>query len=238
MSTTLGYNWDYLSDMAATKPFKIGFIIGSQRKVRVAPQIADFVLETLQLYGEQRQDKRNVEFDRIDLAEKQLPIFDEPIIPQHVKSANGYHNEHTKQWSRCIAKQDAFIMLSAQRNWGIPAELKNAIDYLYHEWFAKPVLLITYGGHGGSQCAEQLRSVLSSMRMHVIETEVNMAFPDADFRTKAFQGRSLGLDAFRDDGPWTSHRKEFLTGLDELLQQLSAIGHRVHKVGDTMEQGV
>ena len=53
--------------------------------------------------------------------------------------------------------------LTPQYNWGYPAALKNAIDHLYREWQGKPVLLITYGGHGGGQCGAQLRIVMGAV---------------------------------------------------------------------------
>lgn len=205
--------------MATNKTLKIGLIIGSQRTVRIAPQVANFILETLRAHTQTKSPA--VTLDCIDIAEYKLPIFDEPVIPQHINNEDGYHHEHTRVWSRRIAAQDAFIFLSAQRNWGIPAELKNSIDYLYHEWAGKPAFLITYGGHGGKQCADQLRTVLSSMRMRIIKPQVNMAFPDADFRTKAFKGQPLGLDTANDDGPWAAHRKEFEAAFDELVEQLT-----------------
>ncbi len=42
-----------------------------------------------------------------------------------------------------------------QYNWGYPAVLKNALDYLYREWRDKPASFITYGTRGGTKAAEQ-----------------------------------------------------------------------------------
>lgn len=46
-----------------------------------------------------------------------------------------------------------------QYNWGYPAALKNALDYLYHEWLGKPAVIITYGTRGGGKAAAQLQQV-------------------------------------------------------------------------------
>ena len=54
------------------------------------------------------------------------------------------------------------LLLSAQYNWGYPAALKNAIDYLYHEWKGKPAAIISYGTRGGGKAAEQLKQVCAS----------------------------------------------------------------------------
>lgn len=46
-----------------------------------------------------------------------------------------------------------------QYNWGYPAALKNALDYLYREWNNKPAAIVSYGGRGGGKAAAQLREV-------------------------------------------------------------------------------
>ncbi|KAF4046724.1 NADPH-dependent FMN reductase [Phytophthora infestans] len=64
-------------------------------------------------------------------------------------------------WSRVVTATPAFVILTPQYNWGYPGQLKNLLDHLYKEWKNKPVVLVTYGGHGGSKCVEQLQVVLS-----------------------------------------------------------------------------
>lgn len=59
-----------------------------------------------------------------------------------------YHHETTKRWSEKIATYAGFIFIVPQYNWGYPAVLKNALDYLYREWQGKPACLVTFGGHG------------------------------------------------------------------------------------------
>nr|POE88029.1 nad(p)h-dependent fmn reductase lot6 [Quercus suber] len=147
--------------MAAPSTFRVGIIIGSTRVHRVGPEVAKFVLDTITA----REQKTNVEveYDLIDLKTHDLPIFDEPGIPNQIESSEGYQHEHTRVWSRRIAACDAIVFTSAQRNWGIPAELKNAIDYLFHEWKGKPGMLVTFGGHGGEQVAMHLKMVLGAI---------------------------------------------------------------------------
>lgn len=67
-------------------------------------------------------------------------------------------------------------------------------------------MIVTYGGHGGSQAGEQLRTVLGSIRMRVADEMISMAFPSADFREKAFWGDDLDLDACSDTSAWNEHR--------------------------------
>jgi multimeric flavodoxin WrbA len=112
---------------------------------------------------------------------------------------------------------DAFILISPQRNWSIPAELKNAIDYLFHEWKDRPAMIVTYGGRGGHQCAGHLKTVLGSIGVHVVDKMVGMAFPSPEFRDKCFKGQELGLDANNDAGSWGEHKSEIVSAWDELV---------------------
>jgi NAD(P)H-dependent FMN reductase len=45
-----------------------------------------------------------------------------------------YEHEYTKQWSVKIEEADAFIFVTAEYDYSYPASLKNAIEYLVHEW--------------------------------------------------------------------------------------------------------
>jgi NAD(P)H-dependent FMN reductase len=107
---------------------KIQIIIGSTRPGRVGPQIADWIPENLPKQTE-------INYEIVDLAAQNLPLFDEPVHP----SANQYTRNHTKTWSQKIKEGDGYIFLTPEYNAGYPAALKNAIDYLFHEWTAKPV---------------------------------------------------------------------------------------------------
>lgn len=81
--------------------------------------------------------KPELTIDIIDLAEINLPFLDEPEIP----AMGNYQKTHTKQWSNLISQYDGFVLLFPQYNWGYPAVIKNALDYLYEEWQHKPVVL-------------------------------------------------------------------------------------------------
>ncbi len=99
-----------------------------------------------------------------------------------------------------MAALDAYIFVSSQHNWGIPAGLKNAIDYLFNEWKGKPAAIVTYGGHGGDKAGKQLQVVLGGgIDMRVVETQVNLAFPGREVLVKAATGQDLALDARTED---------------------------------------
>jgi NAD(P)H-dependent FMN reductase len=76
------------------------------------------------------------------------------------------------------------VIVTPQYNWGYPGPLKNALDHLYHEWNAKPVLLVTFGGHGGSKAAAQLEQVLTGgLKMEYVGN-VQITLPQALIRTE------------------------------------------------------
>jgi NAD(P)H-dependent FMN reductase len=133
--------------------------MGSVREGRRNPQIADWVLSIARA-----SDQGS--FERIDLRDWPLPADEEPGIP-----ARGvYTSENTCAWSAKIARADGFVIVPPQYNWGYPAALKNALDHLYTEWNGTPVMIVTYGGHGGGKCAEQLRQVAGGLKMQPTDT--------------------------------------------------------------------
>jgi NAD(P)H-dependent FMN reductase len=120
----------------------------------------------------------SLDIEIVDLHKWPLPMDDEPEIP-----ATGIYSEpHTRAWSEKVGGVDAVIFVTPQYNWGYPAPLKNAIDHLYYEWHDKPAMLVTYGGHGGTKCAEQLRQVLGAVKACLVPTSPALVLPDGVIR--------------------------------------------------------
>lgn len=110
------------------------------------------------------------------------PVVDE-VIPAMTSASSEYADEKVGKWSRVVDSCQAFIVLSPQYNWGYPGDLKNVFDHLYHEWMNKPVMLVTYGGHGGEKCGQQLRQVFSGLKMSVVPSSVSIVLPEIFIRT-------------------------------------------------------
>ncbi|MBB3036024.1 NADPH-dependent FMN reductase [Hoyosella altamirensis] len=144
------------------------FIVGSVRPVRVGDQLGEHIVKLFEDAGDAR-------ITMVDLRELALPFLDEPKMPALGK----YEHEHTKRWSDQVAGSSAVVILTPEYNWGYPASVKNAVDYLYKEWKDKPALLISYGGGGGKRCYEQLLQVLGRVGMQLAETRVNIVLRDA-----------------------------------------------------------
>jgi NAD(P)H-dependent FMN reductase len=105
------------------------------------------------------------EVDLVDLSEVDLPFFDEPGSPAQGAAPV---NAHTRAWAKRVAGLDAVVIVTPEYNAGYPAVLKNALDYLFTQWNAKPVAVVAYGWHHGRRVAAALSPVLANLRMHEV----------------------------------------------------------------------
>ena len=140
---------------------KIGIIIGSTRPGRNAEQVSKW-------YYEVAKERKDAEFELIDIADYNLPLLDESLPA-------GYHqyaNEHTKKWAAKIAEFDGFVMVTPEYNHSTSAALKNAIDYLALEWNNKAVGFVSYGSAMGVRAVEHLRQIVGELQMADVREHV------------------------------------------------------------------
>lgn len=140
---------------------RIGIITGSTRPNRKSLDIAKWVLQIAQRRGD-------AEYELVDIKDFELPLFDEPIPP----AMGRYQQAHTKRWAAKVASLDAFVFVLPEYNHGIPAALKNAIDFLFAEWKHKAAGFVSYGGAGGARAVEQLRLVLAEVHVATVRAQV------------------------------------------------------------------
>jgi NAD(P)H-dependent FMN reductase len=146
--------------------FNLKIIIASTRPGRKGPLIGSWIFELA---------KKNPAFDTtlLDLAVINLPFFDEPYHPR----LQQYQHGHTKNWSDIIDRADAFIIVTPEYNFGYPAPIKNALDFLYNEWNYKPVAFVSYGGlAGGTRCVQMLKQVVTAQKMMPVTEAVHIPF--------------------------------------------------------------
>ncbi len=145
---------------------KLKVIIGSTRPGRGGPAVATWVYEFAKANG-------NFDVELVDLADFALPILDEPAHPAMRK----YEHEHTKRWSESVASADAFLFVSPEYDYFVPASLVNAIQYLFHEWTYKPAAIVSYGGvSGGLRGSQELRQLLGNKNVMAINQPVPVPF--------------------------------------------------------------
>jgi len=141
-------------------------IIASTRPGRVGPSVAAWFHDRAVKAGD-------FEVELIDLAEVNLPMFDEPKHPRFGE----YVHQHTKDWSATIRRGDAFVFVIPEYNYGYNAAIKNAIDYLNQEWQYKPLGFVTYGGvAAGTRAMQMLKQVVSALKMVPMTEAVNIPF--------------------------------------------------------------
>ena len=130
-------------------------VVASTRPGRKGPAIAAWFHEVARAHG-------GFDAQLADLAEIALPLLDEPAHPR----LRQYTHEHTKRWSVLVDAADAFVLVTPEYNFGVPAPLVNALDYLFHEWAYKPVGFVSYGGQSGGMRAVQMAKLLvTALRM-------------------------------------------------------------------------
>jgi NAD(P)H-dependent FMN reductase len=158
---------------------RVAVVVCSTRPTRICPGIARWVLQAA-------QEESPLRYELIDLAEVNLPFLDEPL-----KAALGqYQHEHTRAWSRLVSSYDGFLFVSPQYNWGYPAPLKNALDFLYREWAGKAASCVTYGTRGGAKAALQLHGVLEGLHMRQLDDHLEVIIAD-DATDENWQVRDL-----------------------------------------------
>jgi NAD(P)H-dependent FMN reductase len=144
--------------------YNVKLITASTRPGRKGPAVAAW------MHGEMLKHSELL-VESLDLAEINLPFLDEAEHPRFKK----YEKEHTKSWSKTIDGADAYIIVTPEYNYGFPAPLKNALDFLYHEWSYKPVAFVSYGGlAGGTRSVQMLKQVVTAMKMMPIVESVNI----------------------------------------------------------------
>jgi NAD(P)H-dependent FMN reductase len=141
-------------------------IIGSTRPGRAGLAIA-------QWFAARAKDHGGFDVNVVDLAELNLPMLDEPNHPR----LRQYVHQHTKDWSAIVDAADAFVIVTPEYNYGYPASVKNAIDYLHQEWQHKPIGFVSYGGvAAGTRAVQQLKQVVTTLRMLPVFDSVNIPF--------------------------------------------------------------
>ncbi|MEU4725832.1 NAD(P)H-dependent oxidoreductase [Nonomuraea dietziae] len=151
---------------------KIAVILGSTRKGRFGPAVANWVLDHLR----QRDD---MNADLIDLVETPLPTV-LPVLGQ--PPAAQEDRDLLAAVSPRLAAADAFVIVTPEYNHSFPAALKNAIDWHGVEWQAKPAAFVSYGAFSaGLRAVEQLRLVLAELHAVTIRDSVGLQHPWAQF---------------------------------------------------------
>jgi NAD(P)H-dependent FMN reductase len=131
----------------------------------------------------------------VDLAEMNLPLYDEPNHPRLRK----YTHQHTKNWSAIVEAADAYVVVTPEYNYGMPPSLLNAFEYVYHEWAYKPLGFISYGGiSGGIRSVQMAKLVATTLHMMPIPEGVPIPFYTHHVKDGIFEGTDVHLKSLND----------------------------------------
>lgn len=141
---------------------RIAIVVGSTRRGRRSELVAEWVARL----AEKRDDAA---FVVLDLAEWDLPIFDEENPPALGKPPK---DPKVAKWAAEIDACDGFVFITPEYNHSMPGVLKNAIDHLFYQWHHKAAGFVSYGSAGGVRAVEQLRLVLAEVKIATVRSQV------------------------------------------------------------------
>ncbi len=149
--------------MSDTK-LRIAVIIGSVRKGRFGPVVANWFADRAREYG-------GVELDIVDLLDHPLPtaMTDEPDEATAAASA---------ELANRLTAADGYVLVTPEYNHSYPASVKALVDWTSAPWRAKPVAFVGYGAHGGgARAVEHLRCVFAEVHAVTVREALMLRFP-------------------------------------------------------------
>ena len=127
-------------------PLRLAVIIGSTREGRMGGTVARWFVD-------QAGRRDDMAVSVLDLADYDFPAS----YPAEPTSS-------IRSFVREVGRAEAFAVVTPEYNHSFPASLKQAIDYAYDEWQAKPVGFVSYGCRStGLHAVDQLRTVFTAL---------------------------------------------------------------------------
>lgn len=169
----------------STKRLRVLVLTCSTRPGALGPVVARWLVDAIT----PRTAELGVELAPVAIEDLGLPFLDEEEHP----SSGVYRHEHTRRWSAIADAADGFIVVTPEYNYGMPATLKNALDYLSGEWAWKPIGFVSYGNtSAGTRAVQHAKQVVTTLRMVPLGATVAIRIGDS-----VEEGR-LRTDAARD----------------------------------------
>src|SRR6266851_6650836 len=144
----------------------ISVIVGSTRQGRFSEKPAQWIFEHL-------KKRSDVDARLLDLRDFPMPFFDQAMTPAWPGRPT-YENEVVRKWTAAISASDGFIVVTPEYNYGPPAVLKNALDWVYPEWNRKAAAFVSFGGVGGARSVQQLRETAIELQLAPIRSSVHI----------------------------------------------------------------
>lgn len=130
----------------------------STRPGALGPVVSDWFMDAVAPLAREL----DVQLTPVSLRELDLPFLDEDEHP----TSGHYVHEHSRKWSAMVAAADGFIVVTPEYNYGMPASLKNALDFLAVEWAWKGMGFISYcNTSAGTRSVQHAKQVISTLRL-------------------------------------------------------------------------
>src|ERR1700731_4667176 len=143
----------------------ISVIVGSTRQNRFSEKPAQWIFQHLK--------KRDVDARLLDLHDFSMPFFDQ-AVPPAMPGRQPYENEVVRKWAAAIGASDGFLFVTPEYNYGPPAVLKNAIDWVYPEWNRKAAAFVSWGSAVGARGVQQLRETMIEVQVAPVRSSVHV----------------------------------------------------------------
>jgi NAD(P)H-dependent FMN reductase len=151
-------------DSAAATALRVAVIIGSTREGRAGAAVGSWVTGVIRRHA-------GLDPTTVDLARFAFPA-------RHPCEAT----EQIRDFTARIGTADAFVVVTPVYNHSFPASLKQAIDYAYDEWHAKPAGIVSYGYRSeGLYAMEHLRTVFGELHVVTMRSGVSIDLMDGGF---------------------------------------------------------
>ena len=157
---------------------KIAIVIGTTRAARFGHKAARWVADIAAA-------RNDIDAEVVDLRDFPMPFFDEVASNAWAPSQNPV----AQSWQKKVAEFDGYVFVTAEYNHGVPAVLKNALDYAYPEWSKKAAGFVGYGSVGGARAVEHLRLIAAELQLATIRNGVYIQ--GADFMAVWREGKEL-----------------------------------------------
>lgn len=135
--------------------FIVPVILGSVRTDRIGLRAARFLIARLEARGHTAP--------LVDPAELGLPLLDR----MYKEYPAGTAPDALERLAALYRRSDAFLMVSAEYNHGVPPALSNTLDHFLEAYFWRPSAICCYsaGQFGGVRAAMPLRAMLAELGM-------------------------------------------------------------------------
>ncbi|MEU9536499.1 MULTISPECIES: bifunctional NAD(P)H-dependent oxidoreductase/GNAT family N-acetyltransferase [Streptomyces] len=154
-----------------TKTLRVLVLVCSTRPNALGPAVGRWLTDALAPSSE----ALGVELVPVSIGDLDLPFLDEEEHP----SSGILRHEHSRRWSRMVDEADGFVVVTPEYNYGMPATLKNALDYLGPEWAWKPVGFVSYGHtSAGTRAVQHAKQVVSTLRLVPLGATVALRIAD------------------------------------------------------------